>query len=138
MAWAGKDFKDHFIPNPSHEQVHLQTEEVAQSPIQPGFEHLHEWDIHNFPGNLFQCLTTLTEKNFISISNITLPSLSLKLFPLALSLPTFVPYQFSWNHHLGTGRCCKSPCSLFFSRLDNPNSLNLSSQEHFYSVNRVH
>jgi len=37
-------------------------------------------------GNLFQCITTLCVKNFLLISNLNLPRLSLKPFPLVLSL----------------------------------------------------
>ena len=39
-------------------------------------------------GSLFQHLTTLIVKNFSLISNLNLPSLNLKPFPLALLLPT--------------------------------------------------
>ena len=35
-------------------------------------------------GNLFQCITTLWVKNFLLISNLNLPCLSLKPFPLVL------------------------------------------------------
>jgi len=35
-------------------------------------------------GNLFQCVTTLCVKNFLLISNLNLPCLSLKPFPLVL------------------------------------------------------
>ena len=45
-------------------------------------------------GNLFQCFTTLCVKNFLLISNLNLPCLSLKPFPLVLSLSTHV------NSHL--------------------------------------
>ncbi|KAK4829612.1 hypothetical protein QYF61_005739 [Mycteria americana] len=41
-------------------------------------------------GNLFQCLTTLIGKNFFLISNLNLPSFSLKPLPLALSLHALV------------------------------------------------
>ena len=41
-------------------------------------------------GNLFQCVTTLWVKNFLLISNLNLPCLSLKPFPLVLSLSTHV------------------------------------------------
>ena len=41
-------------------------------------------------GNLFQCVTTLCVKNFLLISYLNLPCLSLKPFPLALSLSTFI------------------------------------------------
>jgi len=36
------------------------------------------------PGNLGQCLTTLTVKNFFLISHLNLPSFSLKPLPLVL------------------------------------------------------
>jgi len=36
-------------------------------------------------GNLFQCVITLWVKNFLLISNLNLPCLSLKPFPLVLS-----------------------------------------------------
>jgi len=43
-------------------------------------------------GNLSQCLTTLTVKNFLLISNLNPPSSSLKPFLLVLSLPAqFLP-----------------------------------------------
>ena len=41
-------------------------------------------------GNLFQCVTTLCVKNFLLISNLNLPCLSLKPFPLALPLSALV------------------------------------------------
>ena len=41
-------------------------------------------------GNLFQCVTTLCVKNFLLISYLNLPCLSLKPFPLVLSLCTHV------------------------------------------------
>jgi len=39
-------------------------------------------------GNLFPCFTTLMRKNFFPISHLNLPSFSLELFPLVLSLHT--------------------------------------------------
>ena len=48
-------------------------------------------------GNLFQCVTTLCVKNFLLISNLNLHCLSLKTFPLVLSLSTLVnSYSPSW------------------------------------------
>ena len=41
-------------------------------------------------GNLFQCVTTLCVKNFLLLSNLNLSRLSLKPFPLVLSLSTLV------------------------------------------------
>jgi len=51
-------------------------------------------------GNLFQCITTLCVKNFFLISNLNLPCLSLRPFPLVLSLSTPVnsctpPYLYA-------------------------------------------
>jgi len=50
-----------------------------------------------FLGNLFQCLTTLRVKNLFPISNLNLPSFSLKPLPLVLSLHVLVkvPLQLS-------------------------------------------
>ena len=50
----------------------------------PCLESLQGWDINHITGNLFQCLTTLTVKDFFLISNLNLPSLSLKPLPLVL------------------------------------------------------
>jgi len=36
-------------------------------------------------GNLFQCVTALGVKNFLLVSNVNLPCLGLKTFPLVLS-----------------------------------------------------
>ena len=41
-------------------------------------------------GSLFQCLTTLTVKNFFLISSLNLPSSGLKPFPLILLLPALI------------------------------------------------
>ena len=45
--------------------------------------------------NLFQCMTTLWVKNFLLISNVNLPCLSLKPFPLVLSLSTLGNSRFA-------------------------------------------
>ena len=56
-------------------------DQAAQSHIQPGLECLQGWGIHSLLG-LFQCVTTLCVKNFLLISNLNLPCLSLKPYPL--------------------------------------------------------
>ena len=56
----------------------------------PCLESLQGWDINHITGNLFQCLTTLTVKDFFLISNLNLASLNLKAFPLALSPQTLL------------------------------------------------
>ena len=65
-------------------------DQAAQSHIQPGLECLQGWDIHSLIGQPVQCVTTLWGKNCLLISNLSLPCLSLKAFPLVLSLSTLV------------------------------------------------
>jgi len=48
-------------------------------PIQPSLEHFQGWGIHNFSGNLFQCLTTIIVKNLFLIPDVTL-SLIIKIW----------------------------------------------------------
>jgi len=81
-------------------------------------------------GNLLQCLTTLAVKDFFLISNLKLPYMSLKTFPLVLSphmllksLSTSflsLPFRY-WQAAI------RSPCSLHLSRLNSPSCLRLSS-----------
>jgi len=51
----------------------------AHSPIQPDLECLQGWSTTTSLGNLCQCFTTLTANNFFLISNLNLPSCSLKV-----------------------------------------------------------
>ena len=67
---------------PCYVQGHQPPDQAAQSHIQPGLECLQGWGIHNLLGNLFQCVTSLCVKNFLLISNLNLPCLSLRPFPL--------------------------------------------------------
>ncbi|EOA97032.1 hypothetical protein Anapl_17450, partial [Anas platyrhynchos] len=50
MVWVGRDLKDHPVPPPCHGLGHLPLDQVAQSPIQPGLEHLQGWGTHSFSG----------------------------------------------------------------------------------------
>ncbi|KAK4832076.1 hypothetical protein QYF61_020632 [Mycteria americana] len=75
-------------------------------------------------GNLFQCFTTLIVKNFFLISSLNLPSFSLKPLPLVLSQQVLLKTPFKYCK-----AAMRSPQSLLFSRLNNPSSLSLSSQE---------
>ena len=68
---------------PCYVQGHQPPDQAAQSHIQPGLECLQGWGTHNL---LFQGVTTLCVKNFL-ISNLSLPCLSLKPFPLVVVLP---------------------------------------------------
>ena len=54
-------------------------------------------------GNLFQCITTLWVKNFLLISNLNLPCLSLKPFPLVLSRCPALWLSRAWRY-LGRAR----------------------------------
>jgi len=60
-------------------------------------------------GSLCQCFTTLMVKNFILISNLNLPPISLEPFPLVLSLHTLVksPSPSFLLAPSGTGSCSK-------------------------------
>ena len=75
-------FRCHLVQPPCSEQGHLQLDQAAQSPVQPDLECFQGWATL---GNLFQCFTTLTAKNFFLISSLNLPSLSLKQLPVVLS-----------------------------------------------------
>ena len=82
-------FKGHLVQLPCNEQGHLQLDQIAQSPIQPDTECLQGW-VHPPPlGNLFQCLTILIIKDIFLISNLNLPSFSLKAFGLVVSQQTW-------------------------------------------------
>lgn len=67
-------------------QKHL-LDQVAPIPIQPGLKDFQAWDSHSLS---VLCLDTLTGKNFFQISNISLLSSSLKLFPCVLTLHALV------------------------------------------------
>jgi len=90
MAWVEKDHNDHLVPTPCYVQGRQPADQAAQSHIQPGLECLQGWGIHSLLGQPVQCITTLWVKNFLLISNLNLPCLSLKPFPLVLSLSTLV------------------------------------------------
>ena len=87
-------------------QGHLPLDQAAHSPIQPGLECFQGGASTASLGNLFQCLTNTTVKNFFLISSLNLPSFSLKPLPLVLSLPALIRSPspaFLWAPP-GTGR----------------------------------
>ena len=78
-------------------------------------------------GTLCQCLTTLWVKNFFLIPHLNIPSFCLKLLslvPLLLFLIKSLS-QISCRPPLGIGRLQWN----LLSKLNNPNSLSISSQE---------
>ena len=132
MAWVEKDHNDHLVSTPCYVQGRQPADQAAQSHIQPGLECLQGWGIHSLLGQPVQYVTTLWGKNFLLITNLNLPCLSLKPFPLVLSLPTFVnsrslsclyaPFKY-WKATM------RSPLNLLYSKLNKASSLSLSSQE---------
>ena len=74
---------DDLVQLPHNEQGRPQLDQAAQNLIQPPLERYRAPTTSL--GNLFQCLTTLTVKDFFLISNLNIPSSSLKPFLLVLS-----------------------------------------------------
>ena len=125
MAW---DFKDPLVSTPCYMQSQQPPDQAAQSHIQPGLECLQGWGIHI----LFRQPVPVRHHplvNFLLTSKLNLPCLSLKPFPLVLSLSTlinshspsclYVPFKY-WKATM------RSPWSLLLSKLNKPSSLNLS------------
>ena len=52
IEWFGLEgtFKDHLVQSPCNEQGHLQLDQVAQSPVQPGLECSQGWGIYHLSG----------------------------------------------------------------------------------------
>jgi len=86
IEWFGweRTFRGHLAQSPCSEQGHLQLDQGAPSPIQPGLERFQRWASTISLGNLCQGFTTLTVKNFFLISSLNLPSLNLKPSSLVL------------------------------------------------------
>ena len=119
-------------------------DQAVQRHIQPGLECLQGWRIHNLLGQPVPVRHhPLCEKLHISnlVSNLNLPCLSSKPFPLVLSLSTLVnshspsclyaPFKY-WKATMRSAWSLLFP-KLYFSPgklgLFNPNSLSISSQE---------
>ena len=118
VAQVGRDLKDHESPTPCHRQGH-------QPPHLPGFPEPHPawpWTPPWMDGvpttsldSMFQHLTTLTVKDFPLTSNLNLPSLNLKPFPLVLLLSTPLeswlpsclqaPFRY-WKAAIRSSRMC--------------------------------
>ena len=59
-----RTFRGHIAQLPYNEQEHAQLDQVAQGLIQLRLERFRDGASITSLGNLFQCLTTLTIKNF--------------------------------------------------------------------------
>jgi len=88
-----RTLKGHWVQQPCNEQGHPQLKQVAQSLVQPGLECLHGWGTHQIPHNLFQCLTTLTVKDFSLYSN-PLSKLETTFLPPVTTDPSKEPVPF--------------------------------------------
>ena len=93
-------------------QGHQPLDQAAQSHIQPGLECLQGWGIHSLLGQP----VPMRVKNFLLISNLNLPCLSLKPFPLVLSLSTLINSYLKFencrtqnSHSSGAHVCYCSP-----------------------------
>lgn len=83
-VWAERNLKYHLVPLPRHGQGHLPPNELTA--FQPDLEYFQDGPFSVCLGNLGQCLTTLTGRNFFLTSNLNLSFLGLKLFLLVLPL----------------------------------------------------
>lgn len=81
----GGTLKSHLILLPCSEQGHLQFHQMLRAPSSLTLSIYRDRTSTTSLGNLYHCLTTLIVKSFFCISNLNLPSLSLKPFPLILS-----------------------------------------------------
>ena len=76
---------------PCHGWGRQPPDQAAQSHIQPGLECLQGWGIHSLLGQPVPvCHHCPVLKNFLPLSNLNLACLSLRPFPLVLSLSTLV------------------------------------------------
>ena len=91
MAWVEKDHSEHPVSTPpamgrvTNHQTRL-PRATSSLALNASSNRASTTSL----GNLFQCVTTLFVRNFLLISYLDLPCLSLKPFPLVLSLSTLV------------------------------------------------
>ena len=81
---VGRDLEKTSSPTPCNEQGHLQLDPFAQNLVQPALESVWERGFHHVSGQCAQVPCHL----FFCISNLNLPSFSLKPLPLVLSPQT--------------------------------------------------
>ena len=93
---GGGTFKGHLVQFPCNAQGHYSSIRLPKACSSLAFAVLRDGASTTSLGNHFQCLSSLTVKDFFLISELNLHSLSLKPFPLVLSL-------LSCSSPLGTG-----------------------------------
>lgn len=73
---------------------------VAEGCIQPNFEYLQGWRLHNHSGNLFQCLTTLARWSFyLKKMSFALTSLWIEEAWRRKEIPLLLPYALLERPH---------------------------------------
>jgi len=86
MLGFEETFRGHLAQPPCSEQGHLQLDQVAQSPVQPGLEHFQGGGSHNFSGEPVPVFHhPHGKKIFFVISSLNVPSFNLKPLLLVLS-----------------------------------------------------
>jgi len=83
-------FKGHLVQLPCREQGHLQLDQVAQSPVQPGLECLQGWGTQHLSWQPPAVLHHHHHKKPVLISSPNVTFFSLKLFPVVLSQQTLL------------------------------------------------
>jgi len=95
MVWVGTDLKDDLNPTPLPLTGTPSTRAgCSKAPFNLPLNTSRERASTASLGNLFQCLTTLTVKNFFLISSLKLHAFSLKPLALVLSLHVLVKGPF--------------------------------------------
>ena len=137
--WPGlkRTSKIIYFQPPWHKPGCQPLDQSAQSHIQPGLECLQGWGIHNLLGQPVPVRHHSLSEKLPLISNPNLPCLSVKSFPLVLSLPTLInshcpsclyaPFKY-WKATM------RSPWSLLFSKLNKPSSLKLSINSNYFFI----
>ena len=92
MAWVEKDHTDHLVSTPllcsGSPTARLGSVPRAASSL--ALNASRDGASTTSLGNVFQCITALSSKHFLLLSNLNLSCLSLKPFPLVLSLSTLI------------------------------------------------
>ena len=95
MLWVGRDLSDRLVPTPAVGRDTSQQTRLLTAPSSLALSASREGASPASLGNLCQCLTTLTVKNFFLISCLNLTSSSLKPFPL---LADGLVYSLVWTY----------------------------------------
>jgi len=116
IEWFGLEgtFKGHLVQPPSNEQGHLQLDQVAQSPVQPGLECFQGWGIYHFSGQPIPVFHHPHCKKFLSYVCIYL-LLVQNCYPLSYCNKKKSVPSFLMNPPLSTGRLLSGPPRAFSS-----------------------